>query len=45
MVVPSAAAVFGFGREDAVEVGCWMVVAGCGGWIEGTTVAGAFGVE
>ena len=41
LVVPSAAAVLGFGKEDAVAVGCWMVVAGCGGCIEGTPVAGA----
>jgi hypothetical protein len=40
LVVPSAAAVLGFGREDAVAVGC-------GGCIEGTPVAGggAVGVE
>ena len=41
LVVPSAAAVLGFGEEAAVAVGCWMVVAVCGGCIEGTPVAGA----
>jgi hypothetical protein len=47
LVVPSAAAVLGFGREDAVDVGCWMVVVVCGGCIDGTPVAGggAVGVE
>jgi hypothetical protein len=47
LVIPSAAAVLGFGKDAAAAGGCWMVVAGCGGCIEGTPVAGAgaVGVE
>jgi hypothetical protein len=47
LVVLSAAAVVGFGKEAAADVGCWMVVVVCGGCIEGAPVAGAgaVGVE
>ena len=43
LIVLSAAAVLGFVEEAVSGVGCWMAVAGCGGWVEEAPVAGAVG--